>query len=395
MNHTFKRTKRLPTVGDIERISALTDPIVRNLQITHCYFELSASFAERSGTGANWCTFATWASRQAGQTIRREDAIRELEARLRIQSEAGEAIRRLVDVVKQLGAKQHPDRIRTLIWDSVVVAAMNRASDAVSRGNRKVFMEIGREFARFLALCQSDTVFNEAHLNTFLDGLKTGNPPEGQDYLRRAFTAYYKSWFEDDPKQRAEWQLLANLKIGFHEQTRLQPEIAESLTMTPIDPAKLKRQLVDLVFPPDSWLARGRLLMLEMAGQISPLDRAVDALVRLVYQQIRLVVTEQLMTMSFPPNVRLRLGRDLTVDFPATLRVITNEDLHALLLQIDPTANSLLETGAVDWADLTERIHFIADLFRCYHESKPLFDAPFSADQTALLLAGKKPEGRL
>ncbi|MFC5409703.1 hypothetical protein ACFPMF_10315 [Larkinella bovis] len=395
MNDMPLRTKRLPTVADVERIGALSDPVVRNLQITHCYHELSAAFAERAGDGANWCTFATWASKQAGQTIRREDAVRELEARLRIQSEAGEAIRKLVELVRRLGARQHPDTIRKLIWDRVVVSALNRASEAVSRGNRKVFVEIGREFARFMAVCGADTTYTVENLNRFLQSLKPGSPPDGQQYLREAFTAYYHSFFEDDPKKRAELQLLANLEIGFHEQTRLQPEIAESLDLAPVDPAVLKKQLLDLIFPADSWLLRGRLLFLDVFGQIAPLDRAIEALVELLHRQIRLVVTEQLMTMSFPPDVRLRLGRDLTVGFPASLRLITNADLHELLLQIDPTVNSLLETGAVDWADLPERIHYIADLFRCYHEVKDLFEAPFSPEQIVALTADRKPDGRL
>lgn len=394
-NHTQILTRRLPTVADVERITALTDPVVRNLQITYCYYELSAAFGERSGAGANWCTFATWASKQVGQTIRREDLVRELENRLRLQPEAGKAIQKLVGVVKQLGAKQHPDQIRTLIWDSVVAAALNRSSEAVSRGNRKVFMEIGREFARFLSLCGRDTVFNTDHLDLFLRDLKPGHPPDGQQYLRQAFTSYYQSWFEDDPKQQAELRLLANLAIGYHEQTRLQPEIAESLTMVPIDTAALKNRLVELVFPADSWLARGRLFFRDLFGHILPLDRAIERLVALVQQQIRLVVTEQLMTMTLPVNVRLRLGQDLKMGFPASLRMITNPDLQELLLQIDPTADSLLDSGARDWADLADRIHFIADLFRCYHETATLFDAPFSPEQVAVLRQGKRPEGRL
>ena len=72
-----------PTVAEVERIAALADPVVRNLQITQCYFELSAAVASHIGPGANWCTFATWASRQAGQTIRKEDLARTLEAKLR------------------------------------------------------------------------------------------------------------------------------------------------------------------------------------------------------------------------------------------------------------------------------------------------------------------------
>ena len=44
-----------PSVADVERITALTDPVVRNLQITQCYHELSLALGTRTGntrTGA-------------------------------------------------------------------------------------------------------------------------------------------------------------------------------------------------------------------------------------------------------------------------------------------------------------------------------------------------------
>jgi hypothetical protein len=63
-----------PTVQDVQRIAAIANPVLRNLEITHCYARLAASFAAH-GDGANWCTYATWASRQAGRTIRGEDLL--------------------------------------------------------------------------------------------------------------------------------------------------------------------------------------------------------------------------------------------------------------------------------------------------------------------------------
>jgi hypothetical protein len=77
----------VPTIDDVERIRGIQDPVVRNLQITQCYHELSAGLANRLGMQANWCTFATWASKQAGQTIRKQDLERLLE-RLLTQSRA-------------------------------------------------------------------------------------------------------------------------------------------------------------------------------------------------------------------------------------------------------------------------------------------------------------------
>ncbi len=77
----------MPSVSDVQRISALDDAVVRNLQITQCYHELAVSLAQHLPYGANWCTMATWASRQAGQSIREQDLRRTLERLLRESSE--------------------------------------------------------------------------------------------------------------------------------------------------------------------------------------------------------------------------------------------------------------------------------------------------------------------
>ena len=71
--------------------------------------------------------------------------------------------------------------------------AVELASDAVARGNRKVFEEIGYEFARYLAADD---------LDAFLDGLRPGDPPDGQRLLRAAFTRYAQVASEPDPKAR-------------------------------------------------------------------------------------------------------------------------------------------------------------------------------------------------
>src|SRR6185369_3102210 len=62
-----------PSVDDVDAIAAMDNPVLRNLQLTQCYAELSTAMRARTGTAADWCTFATWASRQAGSTIRGED----------------------------------------------------------------------------------------------------------------------------------------------------------------------------------------------------------------------------------------------------------------------------------------------------------------------------------
>ena len=91
--------------------------------------------------------------------------------------------------------------------------ALERASDAVARGNRKVFEEIGLEFARYLHDCPPDA----ADIQPFLDSLAPGEPPDGQQFLRQAFRRYQRLSVEPDANARAQLLLTANLEIGLHE----------------------------------------------------------------------------------------------------------------------------------------------------------------------------------
>jgi len=94
-----------PNVEEIDRIARVSDPTLRNLQITQCYYELSQCVAERNGFCANWCTFATWASCQAGQTIRQEDLIRAFEERFFLSPEISAALEQINAELIQLGAR--------------------------------------------------------------------------------------------------------------------------------------------------------------------------------------------------------------------------------------------------------------------------------------------------
>lgn len=141
----------------------------------------------------------------------------------------------------------------------------------------------------------------------------------------------------------------------------------------------------------------GRLLSFfqGMASKRNLLNEAIESLVAKAEGLVRKIITAQLMTLTLPPDNCLHLGRDLTATFPTDLEQLENPELVALLTQIDPTTNSLRESGAMDWADLKDRIHFIADLFRCYHEKKELFNECFTTEQLAILNAGGLPVGRL
>ncbi len=385
-----------PPLAEVDRITGLADVVLRNLQITQCYHELAVAVAARTGQSANWCTFATWASKQAGQTIRREDLTRLFEDILTGEAFSAQAAPELTQAARDLGSGQTESEVQETVADVLnPLGALARASAAVGRGNRKVFAEIGREFSRFLDTCGQDTAYSAASIEQFCAGLRPGEPPDGQRLLRQAFTRLYAACFEPDAKARAELLLCANIEIGLHEQTRLQPEIAEALDAAIIDGRQFRARLIKALFPYGGWLARARLLLLRLFDRPSPFDRLADQLLSEARRRARLVITEALMTLHLPRGVRLRLGRDVPGAFPPTLAQLTLPDLIAMLRAYDPTPDSPRESGAVDWADLPDRLHYIIDLFRAFQETSSLYDPPFTEAQLAILRAGRLPGGRL
>lgn len=385
----------IPTVEDVERIKDIADPVIRNLHITQCYHELSAAMALRTGQMANWCTFAAWASKQAGQTIRKEDLARLLERRLRQSPSAMLASHSVATAANTQGNNQLMPQPELALRAGNFTVAVDRASDAVARGNKKVFEEIGREFARFLHGCFDQQALDPQKLSGFCEQLRAGDPPEGQGYLRHAFTHYALALAETDAKTKAELVLLANIEIGFHEQTRLQPEIAESLDSGFVTFSEFARSLFKAIFPANGWFHLAHLYLRRVLGRPTPLDLAIQALLAEVRVQMRLAVTELMMTISLPSGIVLRLGEDLAAEFPESLKQITDHDLDALLKQYDASPDSTGGSGALDWADFPDRLHFIIDLFRCYQEHPGLFDPPFTTEQVAAMVAGTLPPGKL
>jgi hypothetical protein len=378
----------MPNVDEVDRIARLRDPIIRNLQITQCYYEISQSVAPLAGPSANWCTFATWASKQAGQTIRTEDLVHAFEERFYVSTEATALLQNIVTRVRRWGAELETQNLKTAVLQALNPGeALARASDAVARGNRKVFQEIGREFARFLATFHDDTRFDPDKIARFCASLRPGDPPDGQRVLGEAFGAYCEARHAEDAKDKSELMLLANLRAGFHEQIRLQPEIAEALHTSLPNPEELKRKLLANLVS-GFWI---RSDLAQFSGRSLWLDRLVHEINRLIGQ----VITEHLMTLHLPGGEVVRLGRDLTTTFPPVLAEIRNPKLRQMLAQTDSTPDSLVGSGATDWANFKERMQFITDFFRAYQERPQLFDPPFTPEQVTSLKSGRKPSGRL
>lgn len=382
-----------PTTADIRRIALINNPVLRNVLITQSYCELSQIIMSRTGTVANWCTFATWASKQAGQSIRKEDLQRTLEARVDI--ELLKEFQALIAIAVEMGiGSSIKIRLHALVKNRLIIRVVDQISEAVAKGNQKVFEEIGFEFARFIATCFDDAEPDLQHFELFCREMRDGDPPDGQQYLKRAFTNYYMAFFERDEQLRIEKLLLANLEIGFHEQTRLQPEILASLNAAFTGKETFRKEVIDYLFPPGSWLSQVRFLYLKTTGKTSRLEAAIDRLIMEVQHLVRMQITTYLMTLNLPHECLL-LSKDLQRTYPEMLSSLSCKDLVELMAKIDTTPESLKESGAEDWADLNDRMHFITELFRCYQFDEQLYQPAFKLEQVEAMKRGEVPMGRL
>ena len=380
-----------PTIADIEAVAALEDPVLRNLRITQCYHELSHAMAAVTGACANWCTFATWASRQAGVTIRGEDARRAAED-LVGSPEILEVLVAVAERLRALGVARDLGALRAVLVEHLrPEQALRRAGEAVARGNLKVFAEIGREFSGFVEMIGDDEAVYAGKWGAFSSKLRRGEPPEGQDLLLEAFAIYGTVRIEPAGPAKMQSLYYANLLVGLHEQTRLQPEILEAMNASLGDAEDIRGRICRALLP--GWWLRVRHYIGRLFGREMPLDRLLDRLIACAQRAMRQTISEMLMTLRLPGEEVVRVARDLTPVFPASLAQLSDERLLSLLARLDPTPNSPAGSGARDWADLANRMHFIADFFRCYHERAELFGPPFSEDQVSVLHEDGMPRG--
>jgi len=379
-----------PGEGDVRRIAEIEHPVLQNLAITQAYFQISTALAGLC-PGANWCTFATWASRQAGQTIRGEDLRGALELRLNAPARITAPLQSLWRTVLRAGFHD-PDTVLGRLVKEIhgPLDALEHASVAVSRGNHKVFVEIAQIFARFLAGPAADQTRDQARMTTFCERLNPGEPPDGQQYLRQAFTHYYAALFERDGRARAELMFLANLEIGYHEQIRLQAEICQAFDTPARDATNLGVRVLTCLFPHSAkWWT---LFRTPSASLLGPLARAFA---RFCLDINRQVITECLMTLRLPRGNVLRLGEKLDAPAASSLAEITNPELRGLLAAVESLRPGGGAVDVRDWSDFAQRIQFIAHLFRAYHEWDPLFDPPFSPEQVRQFQSGYIPDGDL
>jgi hypothetical protein len=359
-----------PTAGDIDRIASMQDPAARNLEITQAYHDLSKAMGQVVGSeNANWSTFATWASKQAGVSIRGEDVPKAMNDAIRGVAGFQDKVDGVNQWLRRVGLPEIPDLPGRLAQK--MVGAMDQVKDAIGDGNQRVFEEIGREFSTYIDTFKGDKAYDQAKVDRYLQHFQPG-----QEKLRDAFAAYAKAQFEKDPNKKSELMLRANGLIGAHEQTRLQGDIVRALNAPAdnvIKPAikKVIREAMEGAGPFGSgkWLYD----RLDKAGLV---DKAIAPLVNAASSAFRQVATDYMMQLQTPTQ-NLKLGSDVPGQFQQHLRTIEDPALQKLLNQVDRTPNTTQGSGARDWSSYGDRMNYIIDLFRVNQSDPSLFQPPF------------------
>jgi CRP-like cAMP-binding protein len=348
------RSLPLVTRGDCADVVATEHLILRNLKVTDAYYRLSIGMTLLTGhQDVSWLTFACNASKTVGTFIR------------------GEAIplERMVQLSRRVAPSS---RVANAVRERMS-AAVTDVAEMISAGNIKVFGEIGPIFAQMTTEFHDAREFDPAALDGFIERLALRTGPSdagGQDTLRQAIAHYYDAMFQPDPKRKAELMLLANFKVGLHEQIRLQPHIAGAMN------APVADDLFEVLGSPQ-WANEAR----------ESMTRAWRHLATRAIMRYRLPYGAVPVSGDLPllPNRRT---------YPDVLATLEHPELKAVAHRYDTHSGPRLFKSR-DWANLDQRMQFIFNLFRTRQKSLELFDPPFLYEQRLAIGSDRLPTGRL
>lgn len=360
------------------------DPVRRNLLITQCYHDLSVALRPRLGAKhANWCTFATWASRTAGRFIRDEEVPTAFRHVLADSAHVQQGIERANRALARVNSEA------TIPKDIVLDIArriVHEVGELITAGNLAVFSELAPVFARTIEALDEDA--DETAVLGICAGLTEGASERGgQTRLRLALAGYARARAEPDPHRKAELMLLANARIGRHEQIRLQPFIAGSID------APIRVALLDPADEAARRLPRGLQTVCRGALRIALREAAKEA-----ERHWEELCTRELMTLDLPGET-LVLGRQLPAPkdgplYPALLDPVDDPETLDFLRR-NGADRPVSLSAAVNWTELADRMRYIVDLFRSRQLDAALQGGPFTADQQRQLEAGLPVSGKL
>ncbi len=347
------------TSGEVSRrrVEAIVygpmDDALRNHLVTLAYVDLSNAMAELLGhDDANWCSLAVWPSFTVGATIRSgsEDRIEKLTARLPLPN----TWRRRLTGRMLRGKPKGP-------------GPLNRS---IAAGNRGVFYEIGLAWSDFIETFGGRERSDEdwAEFERFSDRLMSIPLPPGKvwpdgsrEQLRDGFRAYLEALHTDDPARRSQLILLGNMRMGDHEQRRLQGWLDLSMMIMirdatrPFDDTTTRNRGIAMF---ERWWVRlltKRLYVVEMNGETIRVGHPVPP-------------HEDAGGVLFPPPLD-ELAPDVAAEFD----------------RIDAAAPG--GNGAERWNDIDSRMAFIATLFRARQRAGLVGANPYSEAEVAEIMA--------
>jgi hypothetical protein len=366
----------------VAQISAIEDPVLRNLWITQAYADLAERLRNAvNGEDHTWCGFAVWASATAGQSIRRQ--------------ELPGTIVRLLDAARRRRPSDGSSRwswwlrlavASPLLLTDDIFGALDEAVDEVSTriadGNKLVFDELAPLFVAFLEAVESGRLGSgEKDVAAVLRATRI---PVADEVLE-AFQWYARAVRTTDPLARSRCILAGNVLAVAHEQERLQADIAASMDAGPVCIAGLFERPASR-----GWVRRW------LRG-IRPVRRVVVRVANDAWDEL---MTELMMTLRVP-GAKLRLDHDINRGPDGRLFPVELSDLSdprdpsqpaVVYGRWDRTGGSGKHDGSRDWEQLPSRMNFIVNLFRSRQQDARLAAQPFAEAQLAAMRAGKLPD---
>ena len=362
---------KMLTKDYIQSVLEQKNLVVRNLQVTQGYYRISSALKKCvSSKNVNWTSFATHASKTAGQALRHELMPKILKSSMLRLGGYENTFMFFKDGLGNADPQLSDDQTSRL------GEAFRQVSLLISDGNITVFDELAWPFTAFINAFKDDWDYDKVKLDAFLDEHLLPGPLSegGQDYLREAFTAFYNARYETRAKAKAAYVLQGNLLVGLHEQARLQPQIEQAMA-------------VPLELFSDAPKSPGE--RMQAFKKQSPMMREV----------ISKAFTRMMMSITLPSR-ELRLGETIIAptrvsSFPTDLLDIENPRCLELVRMFESSQDTLSGSGAGNWSSLRDRMSFVVDFFRSHQQYKRMWEPPFSEEQVPVIESGHFPAGPL
>jgi hypothetical protein len=357
----------------IEHICCLPDDLYRLRWVRYAYHDISERLAAGLGRNASWPTFAQWSAYTISEALRLDRVNPRLEEVLREHALPASVRGPLVEMQK---------RLRSL--DDGAMPTV------LALGNRLVFHEVGWTLLHFVQWIEAQNAPDQAAWANYraaiepfpaTDFFREGYP----EWLRDGVGAYYDAWWEANPERKAQLVLKGNILIGAYEQWRVNSFFEVALDFNPgalIKDLRIGRH--DELSAPVGIRHAGTRRALR--HQWALFDWVADAYAAFL---THVVLTWDAPLFSKQPT-SLRLGCDLPAGrqpFPHAQNLEElDRDVRGIFESFDRSGGELRGVGARNWRRFTDRMSFIANLFRSQQLNPNLHAAPLFRDTRLLEL---------